>query len=112
MKKALLALTLLVNTPAFAESTVNLIGLDEAGKELNIPMKSSKWQKRISKVFTRVTGDVLPEIKSYTSNEKFEFSQFDLGLSVKMKFGVGVLEESPVKLAMSVEPQFVLYFKK
>jgi len=114
VKKLILTATLLMafSTSFAADYLVNLIGLDENGKELNIPIKSKKWKKRMSKVFKRVGGDVLPQIRSYSSNEKFAFSQFDLGLYITMKFGIGIFEESPVKLAMKVEPYFKLFFKK
>jgi hypothetical protein len=117
VKKLILAATLLMAfSTSFAaekDNLVNLIGLDENGKELNIPIKSKKWKKRMAKVFKRVGGDVLPQVRMHTdSDQKFAFKQFDLGLYVKMKFGLGVLEESPVKLAMTVEPYFKLFFKK
>jgi len=118
VKKLILAATLLMAfSTSFAsdskDSLVNLIGLDENGKELNIPIKSKRWKKRMAKVFKRVGGDILPQVRMYDSSEqKFAFSQFDLGLYVTMKFGLGVLDESPVKLAMKVEPYFKLYFKK
>ena len=95
------------------DNLVNLIGLDENGKELDIPIKSKRWKKRMAKVFKRVGGDILPQVRTYDdSTQKFAFSQFDLGLYVKMKFGLGVLEESPIKLSMFVEPYFKLFFKK
>ena len=94
------------------EDLVHLVGLDETGKEINLPVKSRLWRKRIAKVFNRVGGDVLPAIETYESNEKFSFSQFDFGLYIPMKFGIGVLDESPVSLKMKVEPYFKLFFKK
>ncbi len=117
MKKVILAsMLLLAFSTSYAsdekDNLVNLIGLDENGKELNIPIKSKKWKRRMAKVFKRVGGDILPQIRSYSSNEKFAFSQFDLGLYVTMKFGLGVLDESPVSLKMKIEPYFKLFFKK
>lgn len=118
MKKLILATTLLMAlSTSFAteekDNLVNLIGLDENGKELDIPIKSKRWKKRMAKVFKRVGGDILPQVRTYTdSNQKFTFAQFDLGLYVAMKFGIGILEESPVSLAMKVEPYFKLHFKK
>ena len=115
MKKLVLmsSLIMALSTPLFAkESTVNLIGLDENGEEINLPIKSGRWQKRMAKVFNRVGGDILPAIRKHSSNEKFKFAQFDLGLYVAMKFGIGVFEESPVSLKMGVEPYFKLHFKK
>ena len=118
MKKLILVTTLLMAiSTSFAseekDNLVNLIGLDENGKELNLPIKSKKWKRRMAKVFKRVGGDILPQVRTYSdSKQKFSFAQFDLGLYVSMKFGIGVLEESPVKLAMKVEPYFKLFFKK
>jgi len=118
VKKVILAsMLLLAFSTSYAsdekDNLVNLIGLDDNGKELNIPIKSKKWKKRMAKVFKRVGGDILPQVRTYDdSTQKFSFSQFDLGLFVAMKFGIGVLEDSPVKLQMIVVPYFKLFFKK
>lgn len=113
MKKLILAATLLMAfSTSFAaeekDNLVNLIGLDENGKELNIPVKSKRWKKRMAKVLKRVGGDVLPQVRTYSAegSPKFAFKQFDLGLYVKMKFGVSDL------ISMTVEPYFKLFFKK
>jgi len=94
-------------SPVFASDNISLMGLDETGKEIVIPMKSKKWRKRVTKVLNKVGGEVLPAIKkNYSSGENFEFKQFDLGLAVVMKVGIGELVTATIK------PYFDLYFKK
>ena len=108
MKKFLLTLVLMtLISPVIASDNVTLIGLDETGEEISIPMKSKKWSKRVTKVLNKVGGDVLPMIKNqYGTNQQFEFRQFDIGLAVPMKVGIGELVKATIK------PYFELYFKK
>jgi len=94
-------------SPVIASDNITLIGLDETGEEISIPMKSKKWSKRVTKVLNKVGGDVLPTIKNqYGTNQQFEFRQFDIGLAVLMKVGIGDLVKATIK------PYFDLYFKK
>jgi len=94
-------------TPVFASDNIALIGLDEAGEEIVIPMKSKRWSKRVTKVLNKVGGEVLPAIKNqYRSEQHFEFKQFDIGLAVKMQVGIGELVKA------TINPYFDLYFMK
>ena len=108
MKKLLLTLVLMtLVSPVIANDNISLIGLDETGEEISIPMKSKKWSRRVTKVLNKVGGDVLPMIKDqYGTNQQFEFRQFDIGLEVLMSVGIGDLVKATIK------PFFHLYFKK
>ncbi len=89
------------------DQEVNFIGLDEAGKEIDIPMKKHIWNERTKEVYRRLGGETLKGLSNLLpSGEKFDFYQLDLGAEVKMKAGIGSLVEA------TVQPYFYLVFKK
>ena len=111
MKKLLflscLLLTLSGAGRAEDNQDVNFIGLDEMGKEINIPMKKHLWSKKNQEVLKRLGGETLAGLKNLLpSGEKFDFYQFDLGAEIKMKVGIGDLVEA------TVQPYFYLVFKE
>lgn len=111
MKKLLFLSCLLLTLSGAARAEdnedVNFIGLDEMGKEINIPMKKRIWNERNREVLKRLGGETLAGLKNLLpSGEKFDFYQFDLGAEIKMKVGVGDLVEA------TVTPYFYLVFKK
>ena len=86
---------------------VTFIGLDEVGKEIEIPMKKRIWNERTKEVLNRLGGETLAGLSHLLpSGEKFDFYQFDLGVEVKMKVGIGDL------VTATVQPMFTLVFKK
>jgi hypothetical protein len=111
MKKLLflscLLLTLSGTSRAEDDQDVNFIGLDEAGKEINIPMKRHIWNKKTKEVLKRVGGETLAGLRNtVATTEKFALSEIDLGLNVKMQVGIADL------VSATVEPYFHLAFKK
>jgi hypothetical protein len=111
MKKLLflscLVLAVSGNVLAQEDQDINFIGLDEAGKEIEIPMKKRIWNERTKEVLRRLGGETLAGLSHLLpSGEKFDFYQFDLGAEVKMKVGIGELVEA------TVQPYFYLVFKK
>lgn len=89
------------------DQDINFIGLDEMGKEIEIPMKRKIWNERNREVLKRLGGETLAGLSNLLpSGEKFDFYQFDLGAEIKMKVGIGSLVEA------TVTPYFYLVFKK
>lgn len=111
MKKLLFlsCLLLTLSGPSRAEDDqdVNFIGLDEAGKEIEMPMKRKIWNERTKEVIKRLGGESLSGLANLLpSGEKFDFFEFDLGAEVKMQVGIGDLVKA------TVQPYFYLMFKK
>ncbi len=89
------------------DQDINFIGLDEAGKEINIPMKKRIWNEKNKEVMKRLGGEALAGLSNLLpSGEKFDFYQLDLGAEVKMEVKVGSL------VSATVTPYFYLSFKK
>jgi len=94
-------------TQATEGNGLTMIGLDENGSEIEFPMKSKRWKKRVSKVLKRVGGEVIPALNNtIQSTEQFKLGQVDIGLYVKMKAEIGDLIKG------AVVPYFKLYFKR
>ncbi len=86
------------------ESEVSILGLDKDGKEVDLPIGSRRYKRRMAKVLKLVNSEAIPALnRTVTSDKKFKLRQVDIGLSVKMALGIGIIKGS-------VAPGFKLKF--
>lgn len=89
------------------ESEISILGLDKNGKELEVPVGTKRYKKRMAKVLRVFNGEAIPALdKAITSDKKFTLSQVDIGISLKMALGLGDLVKG------SLEPGIKIKFGK
>lgn len=89
------------------ESEISILGLDKNGKQVDLPIGTRRYKKRMAKVLKVFNGEAIPALdKAITSDKKFALSQVDIGVSLKMALGLGELIKG------SLEPGIKLKFGK
>jgi hypothetical protein len=109
MKKALIVglIASSFSGSAFAaeDSEISILGLDKNGKQIDLPVGTRRYKKRMAKVLKVFNGEAIPALdKTITSDKKFALRQVDIGVSIKMALGLGDL------LKGSLEPGIKLKF--
>lgn len=100
-------LGLLSNVHASTEKELNMIGLDEAGKEIEFPMKSRRLKKKMANALKAINHSTLPALNSISGTQtKFQFAGVDVGAFVKLQVGLGSV------IKATVMPWFDLKFRK
>jgi hypothetical protein len=90
-----------------ADEDINFIGLDEAGKEIEIPVKSKIWKEKSTEVLNRLNQEISDGLSNLPpSGEKLEFHQFNFGAEVRMSVGIGDFVKA------TINPFFYLVFSK
>lgn len=111
-KKALVAglLVLSVQGTGFAADDANdeltMLGVTKDGKEVDIPIKTRFYRRRLLKVFKVFGGETIPALnKSIASDKKFALKSVDIGISLAMGLDLGVVD-------MGIEPGMYLRFSR
>mgnify|MGYP001600972435 CR=1 FL=1 len=98
----------LCETPAAVsnERTIDVIGLDDNGQEVSIPVGTKGMQKKLTSFMTSVEKSVAPEMEKFIkTDKKFKLTKFDIGFSLKAALGIGIL-------SASAEPSIAFRFAK
>ena len=95
-KKAMLVTVLsqglLVGIANANETEIPVLGISQKGEEIEIPMKSRFFKKRLKKALTAINGEAIPSLnKTIRSEQKWTVSQVDLGVSLGLALGLGDL---------------------
>ncbi|MDH5580296.1 MAG: hypothetical protein OEY33_00175 [Bdellovibrionales bacterium] len=81
------------------DEDITLLGLDNNGNEIEMPVKSKRFKKRVNKILKAYLGEAIPALdRAIRSDSKLKLREVDLGVSVKMGF------EVPEVFDASVEP--------
>jgi hypothetical protein len=109
MKKALI-ISLIAGSFSAAlfaaeESEISILGLDKNGKQIDLPIGTRRYKKKMARVLKVFNGEAIPALnKAIVSDKKFTLRQVDIGVSVKMALGLGDLIKG------SLEPGIKLKF--
>jgi hypothetical protein len=111
MKKTFILLMFLISLGVYAspesDEDINFIGLDEAGKEIEIPVKKKLWREKSTEVLNRLNSEVSEGLSNLPPDgEKLEFYAFNFGAEVRMSVGIGDLVKA------TINPFFYLAFTK
>ena len=100
-------LGLFSNAYAGTEKELNMIGLDEAGKEVEFPIKSKRLKKKMAEALKAINHSTLPALNSISATAtKFQFTGVNVGTYVKLQVGLGSIIKG------TVQPWFDLQFRK
>ncbi len=111
MKKMFILSLFLLSLRAYgvpdADENINFIGIDEAGKEIEIPVKKNLWKEKSTEVINRINSEVSEGLSNLPPDgEKLEFYAFNFGAEVRMAVGIGDLVKA------TINPFFYLAFTK
>ncbi len=91
------------------KSNIPLIGLDQNGDEIEMPLQGGIFKRNIKNIINAVNSEVLPSLNhadNASEHSKFKLKKIEVGLSVAASLGLGDV------IKASAEPKFILVYKK
>jgi len=84
-----------------------LIGINDKGEPVEIPLKQKIWNIKIKKAIHSISNSTLSSLEKMNDrNGPLTFNRVDIGTYIKIKLGLGNLVQA------SAEPYFKLFFTK
>jgi hypothetical protein len=94
-------------TPMAYSDDFTLIGINDKGEPLEIPLKKKIWNTKIKKAIHLISNSTLSSLeKMNEKNGHLTFNRVDIGTYIKIKLGLGNLVQA------SAGPYFKLFFTK
>lgn len=86
------------------DEDMTLFGLDKNGNEIEMPVKSKRFKKRVSELLKLYTSEAVPALdRAVRSDKGLQLREVDLGISVKMGFEVENVFDFSVEPGMYVK---------
>ncbi len=89
------------STAVESEKEVTLLGLDANGNEIEMPVKSKRFKKRVNEMIAAYSEEVIPALDAtIKSDNKWKLRTLDLAFSVSMGFDLFDIVEASVEPGM------------